>query len=61
MNLAVFYLSLGWTVGGISSQRVVMHWYCCPGSFGVTIPGNVQEMCGHGTEGCGLQGMVGMA
>ena len=30
------------------------------GGSGVTVPGVVQETCGCGTEGSGLEGMVGM-
>lgn len=44
----------GWILGRISSkERVVMHWHCCPGSGGVTIPGGVLEPWRCGTEGCG--------
>ena len=30
------------------------------GGEGITVPGDVQEPCGRGTEGCGQVGMVGM-
>ena len=33
-----------------------MQWDSCPGTIGVTVPGDVPELWGCGTEGCGHSG-----
>jgi len=37
---------------------VTNYFQAAQGSGGVTIPGGVQKICGYGTSGHGLAGMV---
>ena len=43
------------------SERGVKHWHSCPGSGGVTVPGDVPKLWSCGTEGHGQWAWGGWA